>query len=280
MDSSSSSSSGSGSSSSSSSSSSKNSLTKKPQKETRKRMCKIPGCFLNNIEKLKEYSGRNFKRSKEELAQKIYMLLNHTVFDGKLPEKIEIIWNKKMLRTAGLCTTNEIKQPKRQRYAKISISPKVCDSADRIRDTLIHEICHAASWLLDGIRDSHGISWQYYAQKCNSVHPELPKVTRCHNYTIHYKIYYECMLCKYRIGRYTRSLNTERFICAKCKGHLVLLPLFRKDGTPIVPYVRPFAKYVQENYRAVFNGTAGISHGNVMKRLSKDYFASKQKANP
>lgn len=47
-------------------------------------MCKIPGCFLNNIEKLKEYSGRNFKHNKEELAQKIYTLLNHTVFDRKI----------------------------------------------------------------------------------------------------------------------------------------------------------------------------------------------------
>lgn len=69
---------------------------------------------------------------------------------------------------------------------------------DRIRDTLIHELCHAASWLLDGIRDSHGQAWRYYARKCNMVHPELPLVTRCHNYKINYKIYYECAQCKTR----------------------------------------------------------------------------------
>lgn len=54
-----------------------------------------------------------------------------------------------------------------------------------------------------------------------------------------------------------------------------MLSLFWKNGTPIVPHLRPFAKYVQENYRAVFNGTTGISHGDVEKRLSKDYLASK-----
>jgi hypothetical protein len=36
----------------------------------RKLMCKIPGWLLNNIEKLKQYPGRNFKHNKEELAQK------------------------------------------------------------------------------------------------------------------------------------------------------------------------------------------------------------------
>ena len=30
------------------------------------------------------------------------------------------------------------------------------------------------------------------------VHPELPRVTRCHNYKINYKIYYECTQCKFR----------------------------------------------------------------------------------
>ncbi|XP_032187747.1 acidic repeat-containing protein isoform X2 [Mustela erminea] len=236
-----------------------------------KATCKIPGCFLRDLENAKQYSGRKFKQNKDSLVQKIYTLFNSSVFNKKLPEKIDIGWNKKMLRTAGLCTTGETRYPKKQRYAKIEISLKVCDSADRLRDTLIHEICHAASWLLDGIRDSHGDAWKYYAKKSNMVHPELPMVTRCHNYKINYRIHYECTRCKTRVGRYTRSLNTDRFICAKCKGPLVMLPLTRKDGTPIAPHVRPFAKYVQENYRTIKHETEGISHGDVMRRLSKDY---------
>ncbi|XP_052518654.1 germ cell nuclear acidic protein [Budorcas taxicolor] len=198
--------------------------------------CEIPGCFFHGLENVKQYSGRNYKRNKDELIQKIYTLLNRSVFDQKLPEKIDIGWNNKMLRTAGLCTTGKLRYPKRERYAKIQISLKVCDSADRLRDTLIHELCHAASWLLDGIRDSHGDMWRYYARKSNMVHPELPKVTRCHNYKINYKIHYECTQCKFRVGRYSRSLDTTRFICARCKGSLAMLPLTRKDGTPIKPH--------------------------------------------
>lgn len=80
-----------------------------------------------------------------------------------------------------------------------------------------------------------------------------------------------------RVGRYTRSLDVGRFVCAKCKGPLVLLPLTRKDGTPIKPHVRPFAKYVKLHYRLVREQMAGITHGDVMRTLSKDYFICKEK---
>ncbi|XP_035872263.1 acidic repeat-containing protein [Phyllostomus discolor] len=237
--------------------------------------CNIPGCFLRDIEKLKEYTGRNFKRNKDELVRRLYVLFNETVFDKKLPEKLEICWNKKMLRTAGLCSsTHSSKTAKRQ--TKIDISLKVCDSADRIRDTLAHELCHAASWLLNGIRTSHGYTWKYYARKCNLAHPELPLVTRFHNYKINYKIYYECTRCKARIGRYSRSLDTERSVCTSCKGRLVLLPLYRKDGTPIKPHVRPFAKYVKQHYRIVRKRMRNATHGDVMRKLSKGYFICKK----
>ncbi|XP_077619319.1 germ cell nuclear acidic protein [Crocuta crocuta] len=242
-------------------------------------ICKIPGCFLHDVEKAKDYSGRKFKKNMDSLAREMYSLFNRSVFDKQLPEKLDIGWNKKMLRTAGLCTTGETRYPKRERYAKIQISVKVCDSADRLRDTLIHEVCHAASWLIDGVRDSHGDSWRFYAKKSNLVHPELPLVTRCHNYKINYKIHYECTQCKARVGRYTKSLKTDRFLCTRCKGTLVMLPPTRKDGTPLAPHVRPFAKYVQENYRLVRKSAEGLTHGAVMKQLSKDY-ALKHKRNP
>ena len=34
-----------------------------------------------------------------------------------------------------------------ERISKIELSSKVIDSADRLRDTLIHEMCHAAAWI-------------------------------------------------------------------------------------------------------------------------------------
>lgn len=39
---------------------------------------------MRNIEKLKQYSGRKFKKNKDELVQKLYTLMNNTVFENKV----------------------------------------------------------------------------------------------------------------------------------------------------------------------------------------------------
>ena len=31
---------------------------------------------------------------------------------------------------------------------------------DRLRDTLIHEMCHAAAWVISGIKAGHGPIWK------------------------------------------------------------------------------------------------------------------------
>ena len=36
--------------------------------------------------------------------------------------------------------------------------------AERVRDTLIHEMCHAATWILDGVQHTdHGDCFQYWS---------------------------------------------------------------------------------------------------------------------
>lgn len=67
----------------------------------RNSQCKIPGCFFHGLENLKEYSGRNYKRNKDELIQKIYALLNRSVFD----QKVESM-NKHLLNTC--CMPNSL----------------------------------------------------------------------------------------------------------------------------------------------------------------------------
>lgn len=60
----------------------------------RNSQCKIPGCFFHGLENLKQYSGKNYKQNKDELIQKIYSLLNSSVFD----QKVESM-NKHLLNT-------------------------------------------------------------------------------------------------------------------------------------------------------------------------------------
>ncbi|XP_070693231.1 germ cell nuclear acidic protein [Pempheris klunzingeri] len=232
-------------------------------------LCKTPGCFLQSLSNPGTSYGRNFKQNREELTSKLYRLYNSSVFASKLPIDMSVTWNKKMRKTAGYCITGQ-ERGGGSRYARIELSEKVCDSADRLRDTLVHEMCHAATWLINGVRDGHGSFWQLYARKATLAHPELPMVTRCHSYDIKYKFQYQCTRCQNTVGRHSKSLDTQRFVCALCTGQLVLL-------TPSKPRApTPFANFVKENYGTVRQELAGQSHAEVMRKLSAD-FASKTK---
>ncbi|XP_048358199.1 germ cell nuclear acidic protein [Sphaerodactylus townsendi] len=234
--------------------------------------CQVEGCFLQELSDPKSQRAKEFQTKKEEMAQRLYAFYNRTVFEQKLPEKMEINWNKKMRKTAGCCLTGELKEPNLgQRYARIMLSEKVCDSADRLRDTMIHELCHAAAWLIHGVQDGHGRIWSLYAKKSSFIHPELPVVSRCHNYEIKYKFTYECSQCQNTIGRHSKSLDTQRFVCALCKGQLVLQQARRKDGTPAQAPLTPFAKYVKENYADAKQLQPGLNHGAIMRKLSADF---------
>ncbi|KAJ8014992.1 hypothetical protein DPEC_G00021520 [Dallia pectoralis] len=231
-------------------------------------LCKTPGCFLQSLSGPDSSYNRNFKQTKEELTSKLFRLYNASVFDGKLPGNMSVSWNTKMRKTAGHCITGQERGG--NRYARIELSQKVCDSADRLRDTLVHEMCHAATWLINNVRDGHGPFWKLYARKATLAHPELPMVTRCHSYDINYKYQYRCSRCENTIGRHSKSLDTQRFVCALCTGQLVLL----NPAKPRAP--TPFANFVKENYGNVRQELVGQSHGEVMRKLSAD-FATKTK---
>lgn len=81
------------------------------------------------------------------------------------------------------------------RYARIELSEKVVTSADRLRCTLIHELCHAATWVHTGGK-GHGVTWKLWASRAQKVFPELPQIKVCHDYDIEYKYTYKCDICQ------------------------------------------------------------------------------------
>ncbi|XP_069625046.1 germ cell nuclear acidic protein-like isoform X1 [Ranitomeya imitator] len=107
-----------------------------------------------------------------------------------------------------------------RRYSVIELSEKVCDSAVRVRSTLAHELCHAACWIIfsEG-RDNHGPLWRAVTRRVNRIHPELPKVTEHHSYTIHYKYNYKSSLCDKEIGRFQKIADNKCY-CHRCGGRL------------------------------------------------------------
>ena len=158
----------------------------------------------------------------------------------------------------------------------MELSEKVCDSAERLRDTLVHELCHAAVWLLDGVwRGGHGREWKSWGRHVTSVFPYLPPLGRCHSYQIHAKFVYQCTACQAQIRRHSKSVDTDAKVCGRCGGRLLLFTQ-RKDAAlqphePRKPNV--FALYVKQHYRHVKQDAA--SHKEAMTLLSQRFHAAK-----
>lgn len=142
---------------------------------------------------------KNFKKKREELVKKLYNFYNTHVFDHKLPSSMIITWNARLTKTAGYCYYQINGSSETRRGSRVELSTKVIDSPERLRDTLIHELCHAAAWIISGYKDGHGPLWKAWAAKARAVFPELPPISRCHSYQIQCKYTYRCTRCSYRL---------------------------------------------------------------------------------
>ena len=231
---------------------------------------------------------KNFAKKKTELAKRLYTLYNSECFDSALPEDMEISWNVRLTKTAGLCYSRRHRNRHNieVRSSRIELSTKVIDSGDRLRDTLIHEMCHAASWIISGYRDGHGPLWKTWAEKAMTRFPELPVIDRCHSYQIRTKYTYRCEKCGYSIGRHSKSLDTEKKVCGHCFGRFQLVvngktlqakaldngtDTAASNGKTKTP--NAFALFVKDNYKVYKQ--PGVSHGDVMKTLSAKFSETK-----
>jgi predicted SprT family Zn-dependent metalloprotease len=64
-----------------------------------------------------------------------------------------------------------------------------------MRDTLAHEMCHAAAFLIDGTLDGHGKIWRSWANQVNITFKKIPRITITHSYEIKKKYIYKCGKC-------------------------------------------------------------------------------------
>ncbi|KAL2727017.1 germ cell nuclear acidic protein [Vespula squamosa] len=223
----------------------------------------------------------SYKNNKEELCKYLYKLYNENIFDKKLPEDMKIEWNIRMRGTAGYCYNKKSVKPLGGilRSSRIVLSTKVLDTPDRLRDTLIHEMCHAAAWLINDVSDGHGPFWTAWANKALRAFPELPPIRRCHDYKIKTKFTYRCIECGYSIGRHSKSLDIEKKRCGHCYGKFeLLINKTTKSGTVQMqtPKREPsaFALYVKENYNSVKKDKK-LKHAEVMKLLGQQFSAIK-----
>jgi len=108
---------------------------------------------------------RSFAQQREQLAVDLVQAIDQQVMGGKLSAAtastggVHLIWSSKLRTAAGKAHWNRVKQPMgddlNQHHLKIELSPKLITSEDKLRNTLAHELCHCALWVIDLDPKSH-----------------------------------------------------------------------------------------------------------------------------
>jgi len=191
---------------------------------------------------------------REQLTASLYEEYNTRVFGGKLPpmlftpraphptnervaenaQFLPVEWRGRLVKTAGL-TFMSRRAPTHGPQAgdagstycaRIALSVKVLDTPLKLAQTLLHEMCHAAQWLVDHTqRPPHGAVFQKWARAGTAAYPKRP-VTVCHNYNIETKFRFQCTSagCGVVVGRHSKSINSGVDCCKTCgRGTMVLL---------------------------------------------------------
>ena len=159
-------------------------------------------------------------KNRDSLAQNLFVDLDNLAFDGILAEHTTVEWSNKLQTTAGR-TFMTRRGP--SRTGRIELSTKVLDRMSRLQSTLLHEMCHAAAWIVDNNhKPPHGSTFWKWANQGMQRIPNVIVTTR-HDYEIVRKYAWACTepKCGAIIRRDSRSVNPGRQVCGRCKGILM-----------------------------------------------------------
>ncbi|ERF72961.1 hypothetical protein EPUS_05042 [Endocarpon pusillum Z07020] len=259
---------------------------------------------------------RKFDAEKEKLAHDLLKELDERVAGGQLAclshstGGVKIIWSKNLRSTAGranwrrtVVTTASLNSrpaaatvavgvekgggvKEVQHHASIELAEKIIDNEERLVNTLAHEFCHLANFMVSGVRDRpHGVEFKSWAAKVTSTfrHHERDmyrqvEVTTKHNYQIHHKYLWVCVGtppnaakgflnlppeeegCGAEYGRHSKSIDPAKHRCGRCKG--VLVQVRPK------PKLKPKARRVAESGRRTV-GRSPSGKGLGLERLEQ-----------
>jgi predicted SprT family Zn-dependent metalloprotease len=218
------------------------------------------------------------KSSKRDLVEASYREFNREVFQNRLPHSMEIKWNNRLRTTAGLTYTSRTALASTvQHNARIELAEKVLTDEHRLRSTLLHEMCHAAAWIVDhNNKPPHGPVFRKWAAAASRVYPDYT-VRTCHAYEIQYKYQWECTSCGLTFGRHSRSIDESRQRCGACRGQL--RPIGNTVPTSEKKPPSGFSAFVKQHYASTKQRLAGAAHAAVMRELSSMWKQRKSEFN-
>jgi predicted SprT family Zn-dependent metalloprotease len=172
----------------------------------------------------KDSQPKNFSKFRVDMTSQTFAEFNQLAFAGQL-SSVKVEWSKKLNTTAGITRMKGKlgSQHANTRVATIELATKVIDNEEQLRSTLLHEMCHAAAWLVDGVhKPPHGKVFKQWASKSMRKIKDV-KVTTTHDYDIKYKYQWACTnaKCNVIIKRHSRSVDPTKHCCGKCKNKLI-----------------------------------------------------------
>ena len=127
-----------------------------------------------------------FRKRRDAILSSTFSEFNKLAYQNTL-SSVQVTWSNKLNTTAGITRMRgKLNQPN-SRTATIELATKVIDNEEKLRSTLLHEMCHAAAWMVDGVhKPPHGKCFKKWAgismRKIRDV-----EVTTTHDYQIAYK---------------------------------------------------------------------------------------------
>ena len=110
-------------------------------------------------------SSLAFRKNRDALTGETFSEFNHRAFQNAL-SSVKVEWSKKLNTTAGITRMRGKlgSEHVHTRVATIELATKVIDNEERLRSTLLHEMCHAMAWLVDGVhKPPHGRCFKKWA---------------------------------------------------------------------------------------------------------------------
>jgi predicted SprT family Zn-dependent metalloprotease len=192
-----------------------------------------------NVKALRE-QRKAFAERKHAIAEAFLVELDTTISGGRIHALsastggIKLIWSKTLKTTAGRAnwrreairtktsslppsTSLEIRH-----HCSIELAEKVIDDEERLYNVLAHEFCHLTTFMISEVRNNpHGAEFKAWGRKASEAFKgKGVQVTTKHSYQIEYKYVWECVACGYEFKRHSKSIDTARHSCGRCKGKL------------------------------------------------------------
>jgi predicted SprT family Zn-dependent metalloprotease len=235
---------------------------------------------------------KTFASQKHDLAMSFLSELDATIAQGQIAALsaqtggIKLIWSKTLKTTAGRANwrreqlrirtgplANDFR-PEIRHHCSIELAEKVIDEPIRLYNVLAHEYCHLLTFMISNVRNNpHGAEFKSWGKKVSAAfaHRDV-EVTTKHSYAIEFKYVWECVTCGYEFKRHSKSVDTTKHSCGKCKGKLV--------QTKPVPRSRAAEKseyqvFVKENFARVKKDMEGRGEetkvGKVMEGVAREW---------